>query len=58
MQVIGLYTREAVLHSVESVIGKPFAALGLSKVEKEVWAAKVRASAKEDHAPQYYNFYF
>jgi len=58
MRVIGLYTREAVLNSVDSVIGKPFAALGFSEVDREVWAAKVTASAKEDHVHQYYNFYF
>ncbi|KAK1771442.1 hypothetical protein QBC33DRAFT_591716 [Phialemonium atrogriseum] len=45
------FTRKAALHALPSVMGKPFAALGLSAAKREVWAARVRASLRENNNP-------
>lgn len=58
MRLIGLYTKEAALTSIKSVMGKPFDALGISEEEKMVWAAKIRASLNESNVHRYYYYYF
>jgi hypothetical protein len=58
MRVIGLYTKEAALTSIPSVMGKPFDALGISQTEKEVWAAKIKASLNDANVHRYYQYYF
>lgn len=57
MRLIGLYTREIALHSIPSM-EKPFANLGLSEMERQVWGAQVRTALRENHAHRYYHFYF
>lgn len=57
MRLIGLYTREIALHSIPSM-DKPFANLGISKTERQVWGARMRAALKENHVHRYYHFYF
>lgn len=57
MRLIGLYTREIALHSIPSM-DKPFANLGVSKTEREVWSARMRAALGENHVHRYYYCYF
>ncbi|KAK3389791.1 S-adenosyl-L-methionine-dependent methyltransferase [Podospora didyma] len=57
LRLVGLYVREATMQSLPSM-GKAFAGLGMSEVEREVWAAKVRAAVKDTSVHRYYYFYF
>ncbi|KAB5554621.1 S-adenosyl-L-methionine-dependent methyltransferase [Coniochaeta sp. 2T2.1] len=58
MRLIGLYTKEAALTSIKSVMGKPFDALGISETEKAVWAARIKASVNDNSVHRYYHYYF
>ena len=58
MRLVGLYTKEAALTSIKSVMGKPFDALGISETEKEVWAARIKASVNDNSVHRYYHYYF
>ena len=58
MRICGLYTRELVLHSLPSVLAKPFDAIGVTEVGRQVWAAKVKATLNESGIHRYYYYYF
>lgn len=58
LRLVGQYAKLALLDSLSSVMGKPFAALGYSEEEREVWAAKIRQAANDDSVHRYYNVYF
>ncbi len=59
MRLVGQYARMAALDGVElTIMGKPFAPLGLSQIESQVWAAKIRQAFQDDSVHRYYNFYF
>ncbi|KAK0715570.1 S-adenosyl-L-methionine-dependent methyltransferase [Lasiosphaeris hirsuta] len=57
MRLIGMYVRETAIHSMPS-LAKAFANLGMSEVEREVWAAKMRKGLEENHKHRYFNYYF
>ncbi len=59
LRLIGQYARIAALDGVPlTIMGKPFAVLGYSQMEREVWAAKVRQALQDDSVHRYYNYYF
>lgn len=58
LRLVGLCNQEAALLSVSSILAKPFAALGMSDAEKEVWSAKIKAPLKEILIHPYYRYCF
>ena len=59
LRLVGQYAKLAALEGVKlTVLGKPFAAMGYSEMESEIWAAKIRQSLNDDSIHRYYNYYF
>src|SRR3569833_1823772 len=59
LRLIGQYARMTATDAVNlTVMGKPFAALGYSEMEREKWAAKDKQTLKDDSIHRYYFYYF
>jgi len=59
LRLVGQYAKLAALEGVKlTVLGKPFAAMGYSETEREIWAAKIRQALNNDSIHRYYNYYF
>jgi len=59
LRLVGQYARLIGLDGCRlTVLGKPWATLGFSAEERQVWAAKIRQSMMDDKIHRYYNFYF
>ncbi|EOO03882.1 putative methyltransferase domain-containing protein [Phaeoacremonium minimum UCRPA7] len=58
LRLVGHYTYLALIDSLPALLAKPFANLGMSEEERQVWGAKVRQAAKETDVHRYYNYYF
>ncbi|KAK0721631.1 S-adenosyl-L-methionine-dependent methyltransferase [Lasiosphaeria miniovina] len=57
LRLIGLYVREALAQSTASLV-KVFAGIGMSETEREVWAARVRETARDSSIHRYCYYYF
>ena len=58
LRVAGMYLREAITDLIPAMTGKPFQSLGISEVERELFALDARKSLKDMTRHRYLNFYF
>lgn len=58
LRLIGNYCKTAVLDVLPTVLARPIDELGLTPVEKTVWAAKVRQSLEDSSIHRHFHFYF
>jgi hypothetical protein len=59
LRLVGQFAKLAALEGVNiTVLGKPFAAMGYSEMEREIWAAKIRQTLNDTSVHRYYNYYF
>jgi hypothetical protein len=58
LRVVGIYMKTAILSVIPAFAGKPFEALGIPPVEREVWQAHVRKTLEDNSIHRYFNFYF
>ncbi|KAF5490165.1 Secondary metabolism regulator LAE1 [Colletotrichum fructicola] len=57
-RVIGKYSRQAIEMAAPAFTGKPFEAMGISKVESQVWCATVKKDMEDLSKHRYYNMFF
>ncbi|OAA61872.1 Methyltransferase type 11 [Niveomyces insectorum RCEF 264] len=58
LRLIGLYQKLAVADILGAVAGRPFAALGIQPVEREVIAAHARRALEDARVHRYFSYYF
>ena len=58
LRLVGYYAYLALIDSLPALLAKPFADLGISEEERQLWGAKVSQAAMETDVHRYYNYYF
>ncbi|KAK1716500.1 S-adenosyl-L-methionine-dependent methyltransferase [Colletotrichum lupini] len=58
LRLVGKYMQEALSGVAAAFVGKPFEALGIEAVERQVWLATLRKAIKDRSAHRYMNQYF
>ncbi|KAL0768287.1 hypothetical protein CaCOL14_009262 [Colletotrichum acutatum] len=58
LRLVGKYMQEALSGVAAAFVGKPFEALGIEAVERQVWLATLRKAIKDRNAHRYMNQYF
>lgn len=58
MRIVGYYLMKAIEAILPSFAGKPFAAIGMSPEERQVWQAAAKKSLYDTSVHRYFNYYF
>ncbi|GJC84203.1 secondary metabolism regulator LAE1 [Colletotrichum liriopes] len=58
LRLVGKYMKEAAVGVAAAFVGKPFEALGLSEVERQVWLATIKKALEDRSKHRYFNQYF
>ncbi|KAK2749034.1 methyltransferase domain-containing protein [Colletotrichum kahawae] len=57
-RLIGNYSKKSIEMAAPAFAGKPFEAMGISKVESQVWCATVKKDMEDLSKHRYYNMFF
>ncbi|KAF9876736.1 methyltransferase domain-containing protein [Colletotrichum karsti] len=57
-RLIGYFSKQAINMAAPAFTGKPFEAMGISKVEAQVWCATIKKDMEDNSKHRYYNMFF